>query len=357
MDNHQPAIQFQSVWNRNESDRSAFANFWQVFQEDALSIRKENSLDGLSIFFAITSDAAFLSRFGAAKKPRVHPGPPSGTREQIAIHAIALPAFMLQQAIIEAARTHLLKQAPPHLFEASKDAHGSLHSRSLEFLCTSLLDQVGILSKADIKGLYARIKVPYASGEHIESFVAVRRDLFRQLAAAGEPLPPSLKSTYITECLEGPIDFTPCWVTFNQDFPAAADQTVERLFAAIINFVNVVYPITATRAELLINAAVIQDRALLDELRELKAQVRALQIGPPAAVAAAAAAAAAATSKGRVFTDGPNVPFCWTHGPCWHRGDAPCLKPALGHKPAATWGNQMGSPWKALWRSQGRRTE
>ena len=126
---------------------------------------------------------------------------------------------------------------------------------------------------------------------------------------------------------------------------------MERLFAAIINHVNVVHPITATRAELMINAAVKQDRALLDEVRDLKAQVCALQIG------LAAAAAAAAISKGRVFTDGPNVPFCWTHGPCWHRGDAPCLKPALDHKPAATWGNQMGSPWKTLWRSQGRRTE
>ncbi|MEY3288071.1 MAG: hypothetical protein RLZZ419_313 [Pseudomonadota bacterium] len=193
MDNHQPAIQFQSVWNRNESDRSAFANFWQAFQEDALSIRKENSLDGISIFFAITSDAAFLSRFGAAKKPRVHPGPPSGTREQIAIHAISLPAFMLQQAIIEAARTHLLKQAPPHLFEASKDAHGSLHSRSLEFLCTSLLDQVGILSKADIKGLYARIKVPYASGEHIESFVLCAEICFANWRRPVNPSPRVLK--------------------------------------------------------------------------------------------------------------------------------------------------------------------
>jgi len=354
MDNQHPPIQFRSVWNRNESDPSGFANFWKAFQEDALGIRKDNSYDGLAIYFAITSDAAFFARFGAAKRPRVHPGPPSGTREQLAVNAIALTAFMLQQSIVEAARTHLLKQAPSHLFEASKDAYGSLHGRSLEFLCTSLLNQVGALSKADIKGLYARIKVPYASGEPIAEFLAVRRDLFRQLAAAGEPLPPSLQITYIMECMEGPIDFTPCWVTFNKDFPATADQTLERLFAAIINHVNVVHPIIATRTDLMINAAVKRDRALLDEVRDLKAQVLALQIGPPAV---AATAAAAAVSKGRVFTDGPNVPFCWTHGPCWHRGDAPCLKPASGHKPAATWGNQMGSPWKVLWRSQGRRTE
>ena len=352
MENQHPPIQFRSVWNRNESDRSAFATFWQAYQEDCLSIRKDNSYDGLSIYFAITSDAAFFARFGAVKRPRVNPGQPSGTREQLALHAINLTAFMLQQAIIELARTHLLKQAPPHLFEASKDGYGSLHGCSLEFLCTSLLTQVGALSKADIKDLYARIKVPYVSGEPIETFVAVRRDLFRQLAAAGEPLPPSLKSTYIMECMEGPIDFTLCWVTFNKDFPAAADQTVERLFAAIINHVNVVHPLTATRTDLMINAAVKRDRALLDEVRDLKAQVLALQIGPPVAAVAAAAA-----SKGRVFTDGPNVPFCWTHGPCWHRGDAPCLKPASGHKPAATWGNQMGSQWKVLWRSQGRRTE
>jgi hypothetical protein len=151
----------------------------------------------------------------------------------------------------------------------------------------------------------------------------------------------------MTECMTGSVDFTMCWISFARDFPLVADQTIERLFAAIVNHVNVVLPITATRADLQINAVVKQDQTLLEELKQIKAQLLALQTGPPAAAA----------TKGRVFTDGPNVPFCWTHGPCWHRGDAPCTKPATGHKPAATWTNQMGSPWKVLWRSQGRRTE
>jgi hypothetical protein len=255
---------------------------------------------------------------------------------------------MLQQALIEAARRHLLKQVPPHLFETSKDAYGSLNARSLEFLCTSLQDQIGTLSKSDIKELYNRIKAPYVPGEHIEAFVAVRRDLFRQLAQAGEPLPPSLKNAFITECMNGSIDFTMCWVTYAKDFPSVAEQTVERLFAAIINHVNIVLPLTATRSDLLINAAVQQNQSLMEELKEIKAQLCALQAGPPGRVF---------TTKGRLFTDGPTVPFCWTHGPCWHRGDSPCTKPASGHKPAATWTNQLGSPWKALWRSQGRKTE
>ena len=349
MDNH-PAIQFQSTWRPNSSDRSAFADFWPAYQEDLLSIRRENSLDDRAIIFASLSDATFFGRFGAIKQPRVHPGPPQGTRVEVAANAISLSAFMLQQALIEAARKHLIKQVPSHLFEASKDAYGSLNARSLEFLCTSLIDQVGTLSKADIKALYDRLKAPYVPGEHIEAFVAVRRDLFRQLAQAGDPLPPSLKNAFITECMSGPIDFTMCWVTYAKDFPAVAEQTVERLFTAIINHVNIVLPLTATRVDLHINAAVVQNQVLLEELKYIKAQLFALQAGPPAATKLA-------PTKGRSFTDGPTVPFCWTHGPCWHRGDAPCTKPAQGHKPAATWSNQLGSPWKALWRSQGRQTE
>jgi hypothetical protein len=344
MDNH-PAIQFQSTWKSNSSDRSAFSDFWPAYQEDLLSMRKENSLDDRAIIFASLSDATFFRRFGAIKQPRVHPGPPQGTRVEVAANAISLSAFMLQQALIEAARKHLLKQVPSHLFEASKDAYGSLNARSLEFLCTSLIDQVGTLSKTDIKAIYDRLKTPYLPGEHIEAFVAVRKDLFRQLAQAGEPLPPSLKNAFITECMNGPIDFTMCWVTYAKDFPAVAEQTVERLFAAIINHVNIVLPLTATRVDLHINSAVIQNQALLDELKDIRSQLVALQ------------ATKVVPTKGRSFTDGPTAPFCWTHGPCWHRGDAPCTRPAPGHKPAATWSNQLSSPWKVLWRSQGRRTE
>ena len=134
-----PAVEFQSTWNKSLSDRSAFATFWQAFQEDTLSIRKENSLDNRSVIFAILSDADFTTRFGVAKQPREHPGQPSGNRLECARNANNLTAYMLQQAIIELARKHLLKQVPAHLFEESKDDYGSLHGRSLEYLCTSLV--------------------------------------------------------------------------------------------------------------------------------------------------------------------------------------------------------------------------
>ena len=349
MDNN-PAVEFQSIWNQSLSDRSAFATFWQAFQEDALSVRKENSLDNRSIIFAILSDADFTARFEGAKQARVHPGQPQGTRVQLAANAINLTAYMLQQALIELARKHLLKQVPAHLFEDSKDAYGSLNGRSLEYLCTSLMQQVGTLSKADIQNIYAELRTPYIPGEHIEAFVAVRRSRFRQLATANEALPTSLKITMIQDCMVT-ADFTPCWIHFARDFPLVADQTVERLFAAIVNHVNIVLPITATKTNLHINA-VTQDRALLQEVQDMKAELKscrnqlvALQTGPPT------------SGKGRVFTDGPNVPFCWTHGPCWHKSDGCLKKTDPAHKDAATWTNQMKSPWKELWRSQGRKTE
>ncbi len=113
MDNNL-SIDFQSTWNKSLSDRSAFATFWQAFQEDALSIRKENSLDNRSVIFAILSDADFTRRFGVAKQPREHPGEPNGNRVECARNANKLTAYMLQQTIIEQTRKHLLKQAPTY---------------------------------------------------------------------------------------------------------------------------------------------------------------------------------------------------------------------------------------------------
>ena len=324
-------------------------------QEDALRLCPENSLDNRGLIFALITDAFFLTRFGAAKEPRVHPGLPGGTRVELTINANDLKAYMLQQALIARLRAHMLKEVPSFLFEQSKDEYGSLEARSLLFLCNSLIEQVGTLAQADIADLYVKLNAPYVHGEHIEAFVAVRRDLFRQLAAINEAIPVSMQLTTIRKCMEGPLDFTICWVTFAKDFPLVADQTLERLFAAITHHVNVNLPLLATKADLHMNAAVLAQQ----EMAEIKAELAGFrrlflaQTGVPAPLVPRGKS----KPRGkRSHLDGPRVPFCWTHGPCWHIG-AGCDEQGVGHKEAATWTNQMKSPWKALWHSQGRQTE
>ena len=100
---------FESKWDHSVSHRAAFHSFWRPFQEDALRLYPENSLDNRGLIFAIITDAFFLVRFGAAKAPRVHPGPPAGNRVQLTVNDIDLKAYMFQQLLITRLRTYSKK--------------------------------------------------------------------------------------------------------------------------------------------------------------------------------------------------------------------------------------------------------
>ena len=102
----------------------------------------------------------------------------------------------------------------------------------------------------------------------------------------------------IQDCMVS-AELTPCWITFVKDYPLLADQTVERLYAAIITHVNIVLPITATK----VNLQIAQEQALRQEMQDIKTeldncrnQLVALQTGPPASKTTCL--------KGRALTDG-----------------------------------------------------
>ena len=147
----------------------------------AIDIGQASSIDELGVAYALFTPENFEAYFGVAPQPRPPMGPCGQSGAEIATWT-ALHLLTTQQKAKEA----LLKAAfisifPRELLTPLEDDHGSLRSRSSEYIFSALESQLGLLTSADLDVLHARLKKPYDCTLPVESFVAAFQAALRAL--------------------------------------------------------------------------------------------------------------------------------------------------------------------------------
>jgi hypothetical protein len=256
-------------------------------------------------------------------------------------------------------RNTVLFNVPEEHQRPMQDEDGLMHTRSTEYIITTLLETHGTLTTADIDRIMTQLSVKFVTGSPLTSFIADWQICLRDLRRANQPLSQHQAIGVLQKCFGS--EFDDCWVKFVQDNPVPADRTVLLLGAAIIAFDKDVLPIRAAQRAIGINQVVNQTAMLAqmqDEIAELR-QALAAQVRPAPRKRGGGAPPAGNTGPpARARQRRADVPiaqrsFCWTHGPCnTHKGDA-CKSRAQGHKEQASWANQMGSDWKTTYAQNG----
>ena len=220
--------------------------------------------------------------------------------------------------------------------------------------------EFGTLTAANIAYL---LKEPYQSGAPAPCFLAEWTANLNDLRRAGQPIADFAATTLLKGCFDGIREFTKCWLQLMQTFPLVADRTVPRHCAAIIIFARDALPLLMAHSA--IGMSTVTDQSVKMELMQQK--MDRLEIALAAQVAQQAppsrsdrkrgtTTAVGAVSKSTKTSSGVSRfaarPFCWSHGPCKHKG-IDCTQPSTDHKTQATWNNQMGSQWREFFRSRG----
>jgi hypothetical protein len=338
------------IWDATRSDNLAFLNYYPSIRDRAALMGAASSLDGNGVCFDVLTPAEFLAHFGTAPMPRPAMGPAVGNGAALANWASDNALFRDQTKCRAELRKLVLDTVPKHLLVPMQDANRSLRLRSVEYIITTLREQLGVLTKIDLDFLMREINEPYHLGTSISSFVANWRASLRDLERAGQGLPQTMATDILQKCF-GP-EFNPCWITFVQNFPLVANRTEERLSQAIITFARDSLPLLTAHSAIGISAVTNQTELI----NKMQAKIDQLELQ-----------ALAANIDSRKRGQGPGAdrplkqsrgtslaarPFCWSHGPQGHLGTK-CTDTLPGHKSDATWANQKGSKWKELFARRG----
>jgi hypothetical protein len=337
------------VWDTTLSRTLGFADIRTKIIDYAIAIGMGSSLDESGIAFALFTPQKFQEYFGAAPQPRPPMGACGQGRAEIATWTAMNLLTIQQKTKLILLKTALCSLIPKELLMAMEDDQGSLRSRSSEFIFSALETQLGVLTSADLDVLHSRLKKPYDRSLPVESFVATFQSTLRALARAQQPISNNMAIGMLQDCFTP--DWAQCWVRFVADYPIVAGRTVANLCQSIITFARDALPIIS--AQQAIGISLVKEQttaeviALREEVAELRAYVAMAKQQPPAG----------ARTNTRVRAAWRDVPlkdrtFCWSCGPCGHPGiDCRSAKP--GHEAAATFRNQMRSPWKVLFASRG----
>jgi hypothetical protein len=338
------------IWNISKSDNLAFLEFFPAFRDRSAMIGAASSLDGNGVGFDVLTPAAFLAHYGTPPQPRLPMGPAVGAGAVLTNWTVNDSLYKEQQKSRVVLRKLWLDAVPQHLLVPMQDANRSLRMRTLEFMVTTLQEQLGTLTKADLDWLIKQVKEPYQQGTSISSFVANWKASLQDLERAGQGLPQSMATDILQNCF-GP-EFNPCWIRFVENFPLVANRTVERLIQTIITFARDSLPLLTAHSAIGISAVTDQTELIV----KMQAQIDKLEFQ-----ALAASIENRKRGQGSVV-DRPSKqsretalaarPFCWSHGPKGHLGSA-CTSQLPGHKSDATWANQKGSKWKELFNRRG----
>ena len=241
----------------------------------------------------------------------------------------------------------LCSVVPGELLMAMEDDQGSLRSRSSEYIWSELRTQLGVLTSADLDVLHARLKKPYDRVTPVGTFVAIFQATLRALTRAQQPLSNNMAIGYLQGCFNS--DWAQCWVKFAGDYPILAQRTVVNLCKSIIIFARDALPILAAQQAIGISLVQQQTNAEIISLRDQVAALTAL------VVTKQPTGGARSTTRGKASWRDVSLKdrdFCWSCGPCGHLGTN-CRSAKPGHVAAATFRNQMQSPWKAVFASKG----
>ena len=356
MSEHEQSV---PIWDVTKSHSLAFLKHEPAMVDYAITIGGGE----FGVAFALFNPIAFAARFGVVPQPLPPPG------DAIGGTALQIANWNRQTRLYEEQQKHLISlrrvvlATPQDLLDPMKDAHGSLVTRSTEYIYTTLRVELGTLTQEDLDGLMHQLTNKYHVGKSLPSFLTHWNATLRDLTRAGQALPDLLATQTLRQCFGS--EFDKCWQDFVKDVGVVANRTVARLCTAIIAFGRDVLPmITAQTA---IGANTVSEMQV--ELKDL----RALVVQQAATMQQALAVqrvqpSRSARKRGQeqvaVLAEPPrkvniklipfaNRLFCWTHGPCQHVGKDCSGPPIEERNKKATWPNQMGSSWKELFRGKG----
>ena len=342
------------IWDITKSQTMGFAAVKPKIEDYAIDIGKGSSLDGYGVLFALYTPAEFFARFGSHPQPRPPMGPCIGTGAQIANWNALSIVTKQQEAALILLKSTLVRITPAELLTPMEDENGSLRHRTTEFIFSGLCTRLSVLTKADIDGLHAQLKVAYSPTIPVETFTAKFQSTLRSLGQAQQPVPNITAIDTLQNCFG--TEWVPCWVKFAQDNPILANRTVPMLCNAISTFSRDSLPILSAHAAIGISliqdqTKILQEQALL--IANLQTQLTALQ----AQGVRKRSVEDIQLPNTRAKTGWRKLPlkdrkFCWSCGPCGHTG-IQCNFPKDGHQETATWKNQMHSKWKQLFQAKG----
>ena len=339
------------IFDRTVSQTLAYADIKPEVIDHAINIGQAASIDGLGVAYALFPPDKFEALFGAPPQPRPPMGPCGQSRAEIAewtARHLLTTQLKAKEVQLKAA---LVSIFPKELLKPLEDDHGSLRSRSVEYIFSALDAQLGLLTSADLDVLHARLKKPYDRTLPVDSFVATFQATLRALTRAQQPISNNMAMGILQGCFSS--DWAQCWVKFVADYPVVTERTVANLCRAIIIFARDALPILSAQQAIGISLARSQATEEVLELREEVAVLRAFvatikkQPQPPEGTRTSTRARGA-------WRDVPlkDRSFCWSCGPCGHIG-ADCRSAKPGHQVAATFRHQMQSAWKAMFTSKG----
>jgi hypothetical protein len=339
------------IFDRTVSQTLAYADIKAQVIDYAINIGEASSLDGLGVAYALFPPEKFEALFGTPPQPRPPMGPCGQARAGIAEWTASNLLKTQQKAKEVQLKAALVSIFPKELLTPLEDEHGSLRSRSTEYIFSALDAQLGLLTSADLDVLHARLKKPYDRTLPVESFVATFQTTLRALTRAQQPISNNMAMGTLQACFSP--EWAQCWVKFVSDYPVVTERTVANLCRAIIIFARDALPILSAQQAIGISLAKSQDIDEVIGLREEVAALRAFvatikkQSQPPDGTRANTRARAA-------WRDMPlkDRSFCWSCGPCGHIS-ADCRTAKPGHQVAATFRHQMQSTWKAMFTSKG----
>ena len=252
-------------WDTTKSYNLAFLKYYPALVDRAILIEQASSIDGNGVAFDIMSAADFFAWFGTHPQPRQPMGPAAGNAAAL-INWTKNHDLRTDQLKGKATlRKLVLDTVPKELLIPMQDVNRSLRLRSTEHIVSTLKEQLGALSKADIDSLMRELSEPYHPGTCISSFVTNWQASLRDLTRAGQPLPHIMAIDMFQKCFSSV--FIDCWVLFVQKYPNLVDRTIDRLGAAIIVFAKDSLPIL--NAQLAIKINVVQSRnALLTDMQD-----------------------------------------------------------------------------------------
>lgn len=194
--------------------------------------------------------------------------------------------------------------------------HGSLRSRSVQCMFTTIDAKLSALLQRDFDSIESRLAVMWEPSVDTEVFLAGKIELFEDLEHAGQPKPPLEQVNIIIKCLP-PQHFQRCVEAFFEKYDRVAKQTADRLCKHVNKYAANVLPRATRGAAMLAVSNPLQ--GLSDDAIEVLARALEARLGPRSVVSM----------------------YCWTHGPCNHLSKE-CKTPQPGHRVEATTVKKLG---------------
>ena len=210
-----------------------------------------------------------------------------------------------------------------------QDANGSTRNGTVQYFLTTLQEAYGTLTPIELQTNLASLAAPYVPPTAIREHIRLHTNVHQLAHRAGQPLNDFSKMQLLKDSVTPCGQFRDILTYYAFSHASIMEQTFLSLCTALIAGADNAAPTASSAgyAHAASSVAAAPDpaalqQATLDRLVDLMSQL-------------------VTERKSSDKRSGvKKQEYCWTHGPCGHRG-ADCQHPARGHQAAATASNRL----------------